>query len=554
MTRHIIWQAILALLGIVLVFLILSQLTSSPITEEVPAAGGAYIEGILGYSERINPILAPLVIQANPVDQDLSALVFDGLTTLDAAGQVTPSLAIDWEVSEDGTVYEFHLRQDVDWHDGAPFTSADVAFTVQAMQDSNYQGATALRELWRNVTVEKSDEYTVRFILEEPFPSFLYYTTIGILPAHLLGNVPAADLPTHDFTTKHPVGTGMFMVERVSPNRVVLVANPDYWGPKPYLEQLEFWFFADWDGLLADYEQGAIHGFHPQGPEHLANLTQLSNLQLYSAPSAGYGIIYLNLQRETLPFLQEKDVRQALLYALDRQALIDEVLGGQGLVADSPMLPVSWAYDPSVPRYRHDPERAIGLLDASAWVDSDADRIRDKEDVPLAFNLLVSDDPTMTQMAERLAEQWRAVGIDVAVRPTNADFIPTFVRDRTFDAALIEVGLTADPDPYPLWHSTQAGESGQNFSGFANEEADLVMEEGRTTTDLARRAELYRTFQQIFAEEVPSILIYYPIYTYAIDTQVHQVQLPPLLHTSDRFRNIHEWYMETKEIVVDEKE
>jgi peptide/nickel transport system substrate-binding protein len=554
-TRHIVWQAVLALLGIALVLLILFQFQpDTPVTTvDVPAPGGTYIEGVLGFSEVINPILAPIVVQANPVDQDLVALVFNGLTSLDATGQVSPSLAIDWDISDDGTVYEFHLRQDVVWHDGAPFTSADVAFTVQAMQDPNYKGPASLRELWRSVTVETPDDYTVRFALEEPLPSFMYYTTIGLLPVHLLGAVAASDLPKDDFSTQHPVGTGMFMVDSISPDRVVLTANPNFWGPKPYLDRVEFWFFGAWDGLLADYARGEIQGFHPPSPQDLGEMAQMPSLQLYSAQSAGYGIIYLNLKRDSVPFLQERDVRQALLYALDRQALIDRALNGQGLVADSPILPTNWAYDPSVRHYGYDPERAIGLLDATGWMDSNGDRIRDQGGVTMTFSLLVRDDPVTVEMAQGIVEQWRAIGVDVLVQAVDGSQLPEYIRERNFDAALVEVTLSADPDPYPLWHSTQAEAPGQNYSGFANEDADLIMEQGRATTDPKQRAELYSTFQKIFGEEVPSLLIYYPIYTYAVDAQVQDVQLSPLLHTSDRFRNIQQWYVSTEELVVTEK-
>jgi peptide/nickel transport system substrate-binding protein len=557
MTRHIAWQGSLAFLGIALILTILFQMASTTPAEvttlAVPIAGGTYIEGILGYSEKINPILAPSMISANPVDQDLSALVFDGLTVLDETGQVSPSLATGWEVSEDGNVYEFHLRRDVVWHDGAPFTAADVAFTVQAMQDPNFQGDPSLGELWRNVTVEQLDNYTVQFTLEEPFPSFLQYTTIGLLPAHLLSNVASADLPSHAFSTRNPVGTGMFMVESVSPDRVVLVSNPNYWKVKPYLERIEFWFYADWDGLLEDYERGAIQGFHPPNLQDLASLVGIPSLQLYSAQSAGYGLVYLNLGRESLPFFQAREVRQALLYALDREALIAQVLSGQGLVADSPILPTIWAYDAAVRQYGYDPERAIGLLDASGWMDSDGDLIRDKDGVELAFTLLTSDDATEVQMAEEIARQWRVVGVDVTIRSVSSESSVYFVRNRNFDSALVTIELTGDPDPYPLWHSTQA-EDGQNFAGFANPEADAVMEEARLTTDPERRLELYYRFQEIFAEEVPSLLIFYPIYTYAVDIQVQDVQLSPMLHTSDRFRNIESWYIQTEEIAVTETE
>jgi peptide/nickel transport system substrate-binding protein len=557
-TRHILWQTVLALLGIALIFFVVFQLATTVepapaevVTVEVRAAGGAYIEGILGFSETINPIYSARMVPTNPVDQDLSTLVFDGLTALDETGRLAPGLATEWDVSDDGMQYEFRLREDVLWHDGAPFTAADVAFTVQAMQDPGYQGDPSLGELWRNVVVEQLDSQTVRFTLDEPFPSFLQYTIIGVLPAHLLSDVAAADLLYHDFSTRHPVGTGKFMVDEVNADQVVLAANPDYWGSTPYVDGVEFWFYSEWEGLLEDYQRGEIQGVHPPGLEELSGLVGVPGLRFYSAQSAGYALVYLNLAQESLPYFQQKEVRQALLYALDRQSLVDQVLQGQGLVADSPILPITWAYDPGVRQYGYDPERAIGLLDAAGWQDSDGDLVRDKDGVELAFTLLVSDDPVMATMAEELARQWRAVGVDATIRAVTSDAAIHFVRNRNFDAALVEIELTADPDPYPLWHSTQA-ESGQNFSGFASEEADVVMEDARRTTDPAERFELYSAFQQIFSEEVPSLLIYYPIYVYAVNDQVHDVQLSPLLHTSDRFRNIHEWYVLTEEVVVSE--
>jgi peptide/nickel transport system substrate-binding protein len=553
-TRHIFWQAVLAALGIVLVFLVLFQLGSDQLpvegpTVEVPVRGGTYVEGVLGYSEAINPILAPRMVQANPVDQDLSALVFNGLTSLDHSGRISPSLAVEWQVLGDGAIYEFRLRPGVRWHDGAPLTSADVAFTVQAIQDPGYQGDPSLADLWRNVRVETPDDETVRFELAEPFPSFINYTTVGLLPAHLLGNVPATELPEHEFSTRHPVGTGMFKVESISPDRVVLAANQDYWRPTPFLDRVEFWFYAGWEDLLADYEQGQIHGFHPPQIAYLSALAAMPELQIYSAESAGYGIVFLNLAGEATPFFQEKEVRQGLLYALDRQMLIDTHLRGQALVAHSPIAPMSWAYDPSVREYGYDPERAIGLLDASGWMDTDADRIRDKDGIKLSFTLLTGDDASLASMAEEMARQWQAVGVEVQVRQVSSEAANEAVRSRDFDAALVQVGLTADPDPYPLWHSTQA-EAGQNFSGYASEEADVVMEEIRSTADIDELTRLYHSFQHIFAEDVPSLLVYYPIYTYAMDAQVRDVQLSPLFYSSDRFRNIEDWYIQTEAVVV----
>jgi len=548
MTRHL----VVALVGISLIILILFQLASSLSTIAVPAKGGTYSEGVLGYSDAISPIL---LAQDNSVDQDLCSLVFNGLTTLDDSGRLQPALATEWQVSPDGTIYDFKLRRGVTWHDGVPFTAADVAFTIQAIQDPDFQGSPALHELWRNVTVETQGDYEVRIVLPEPFIPFIYYTTIGVLPAHLLSDVLPADLPTSEFSTRHPVGTGMFEVRDVTPNQVTLVANADFWGPQPYLQQLEIWSFGDWDSMLAAYKRGAIQGISRVSPQYLSELAQLPDVQLYSAQQAGYGLIYLNLQRETVPFFQDRSVRQALLYALDRQALIDNALHGQGIIADSPIPPTGWAYDPGVRHYPYDAHAAMVLLDNAGWSDTNGDRIRDKDGIEMAFTLFTSDDPLMVSMAETVAQYWSVIGIDARVQPQGAGLVSNFLQSspRSFDAVLIEVGLAADPDPYPWWHSTQTGEGGQNFSGFSNREADIAMEQARAITDQQQRTELYYTFQEIFAEEVPSLLIYYPIYTYAVDRKVQGVQLSPLLVNSDRFRNIDDWYVETQQIVVTEK-
>jgi peptide/nickel transport system substrate-binding protein len=546
-TRHLLWPTILALLGIVLSFFILFRVAASQLTVEVPAEGGTYAEGVLGYSDAINPIL---LASANSVDRDLSALVFNGLTALDETGRLQPALATEWEISPDGTVYDFKLRRGVTWHDGFPFTAADVVFTVQALQDPDFQGDPVLHELWRNVTVEATGDYSVRFTLQEPFIPFINYTTVGVLPSHLLSDIPAAELPRHEFSTRRPVGTGMYKVESVGPDRVMLVRNPSYWGRSPFLDRIELRSFGDWDSLLAAYDRGEIQGIARVPPEHLADLDRMENAQLYSARSAGYTMMYLNLQRPSASYFQDKSVRQALLYALDRQGLVDDILGGQGIVADSPILPGTWAYDASVRRYDYDPELATTLLEDAGWTDTDGDRIRDKDGITMTFTLLTGDDPASVQLGEAIAEQWRTIGVDATAKSVGSRLVQDYIQPRDYDAALVEVGLTADPDPYPWWHSTQMGDGGQNYSGFSNEEADMAMEEARAITDSERRTQLYQQFQEIFAEEVPALVLYYPIYSRAVDSQVKGVQLSPLFFGSDRFRNLSDWYTETRETVV----
>ena len=550
MSKHFRWQVIITLLGIALLGSLLAYLTFAFATIIVPGTGGTYVEGLAGNPQYINPILC----QYNQVDRDLCSLIFNGLTRLNERGEVVPDLAERWEISDDGLVYTFHLRHDVLWHDEVPFSADDVVFTVRAMQDPAYRGASYLAELWRDVEVAKVNSHTVKFILREPFAPFLYHTTIGILPAHLLAAVPAESLPNDSFN-RHPIGTGLFKVEEVSAKQALLQANPFFYGPQPYLNKIEFRFYPDHESVLSAYERGEVQGTSRILPEDLPEAVEAnSGLQLFSARLPGYALIFLNLKDPELPFFQDKLVRQALLYAVDRQELVDRVLKGQGLVAHSPILPETWAYANGVVRYEYNPERARDLLNEAGWRNPTTNRegnesVREKAEVKLAFTLLTDDDPLHVELAEEIARQWEAIGVKATLRTVGSGLVREYLVPREFEALLIDLELRGDPDPYPLWHSTQASGEGQNYAGFVNYEVDKLLEEARRTTDSGRRAELYRRFQEIFADEVPSLLLYYPIYTYAVDEKVKGVQLGPLGDPSDRFRNVTEWYIVTKRVI-----
>ncbi len=558
MSKHLRWQVVITLLGIALLGSLLAYLTFTFATVIVPGAGGTYVEGLAGSPQYINPILC----QYNQVDRDLCSLIFNGLTRLNERGEVVPDLAERWEISDDFLAYTFSLRRDVRWHDEVPFSADDVVFTVQAMQDPDYRGASYLAELWRSVEVAKVDSHTVKFTLKEPFAPFLYYTTIGILPAHLLAEVPAESLPNDSFNL-HPIGTGLFQVEEVTAEHALLQANPLFYGPQPYLNKIEFRFYPNHESVLGAYERGEVQGISRVLPQDLLQAVEAnSGLQLFSAQLTGYTLILLNLQDSELPFFQEKLVRQALLYAIDRQELVDRVLEGQGLVAHSPILPETWAYANGVAEYEHSHERAKDLLNEAGWLTpthssmmaDDAIRegngsVREKAEVKLAFTLLTDDDPLHVELAEEIARQWEAIGVKATPRTIGSGLVREFLHPREFEALLIDLELRGDPDPYPLWHSTQAEGEGQNYAGFVSYEADKLLEEARCTTDSGRRAELYRRFQEIFADEVPSLLLYYPIYTYAVDEKVKGVQLGPMGDPSDRFRNVTEWYIVTKRVI-----
>jgi peptide/nickel transport system substrate-binding protein len=546
LTRHIRWQAIVAVLGVVLIVVLLGYVAYTTTTVIVPDVGGTYVEGVAGRPSYINPILC----QYNQVDRDLVALIFSGLTDINERGEIVPSLAREWDVSEDGLVYTFYLRRDVVWHDGEPFTADDVLFTVGSIQHEDYQGPPELAELWRTVEADAINDFTLTFTLQAPLATFLDFTTIGILPQHVLADVPASELPRDQFNVR-PVGTGMFQVGEVSGEYVILDANPDYFGDKPLLSKIEFKFYPDYQSVFAAYQQGEVEGISEVLPEDLPSVRKEEYLNLYTARLSGYTLIFLNLD---LPIFEQKEVRQALLYGIDRQRIIDQILDGQGIVASSPIMPDSWAYSPDVVQYDYDPRRASELLTEAGWTDTDGDAVREKEGLRLEFTLLTNKDPVRRQIIEEITRQLWELGIRVVPVVEDSSWVVNeALRPREFDALLYSWGnLPSDPDPYLMWHSTQIGGDGQNYAGLNNIDIDQLLEEGRQSTDQTRRAQLYRDFQDLFAEEVPSLLLYYPVYNYAVDDMVKGVQLSPMMDPSDRFRTVAEWYIKTRRVVVSE--
>jgi peptide/nickel transport system substrate-binding protein len=544
--RHIRWQAILTFTGIAMTMAFLGFLSFSQTTVTVPDVGGTYIEGIAGIPQFINPLLA----QYNQVDQDLSALIFDGLTRFNGQGELEPDLAKSWTISDDGLVYVFKLRTDIRWQDNQPLTAADVIFTVGLMQDPDFPGVPYLGNLWRTVTVEQLDDYTIRFSLAEPFPAFADFTTIGILPQHLLKDMSARELLNHPFNLK-PVGTGPFKLDEVTTEFARLSVNPVFAGPKPRLTSLELRFYPSYQETISAYQAGEVLGISAVPPQAIPTVETIESLNLFTARMSGYEIIYLNLQDPAnAPFFQDVAVRQALMLALDRQAIIDQALHGQGLLANGPIRSWSWAYNLNQPIINFDPAKANTLLDEAGWRDTDNDGLRDKEGRPLVFNLLTSDDPDRVKVAETASKQWRQVGIGASVEVVGAGLGDRLAKHQ-FQAALAEVLLTGDPDPYPFWHQTQI-EGGQNYAGWSSDNASMLLEQARTVADKGRRNDFYFEFQRIFAEELPSLILFHPVYTYGVNREVHDVQLAPMTNPNDRFRTIANWYLLTRRIISSE--
>jgi len=554
-TRHIRWQILLITIGAVLVGVLLTYLAVRYTVVFRPGHGGTYVEGIVGFPRYLNPLLSGY----SEVDRDICSLLFSGLTRFSETGELEPDVARSWEISPDGLTYTFRLRSDVYWHDGTPLTADDVVFTVKLLQDPNLPGAPDVGQaVWRMVTVNQVDRHTVQFTLAEPFAPFLDYTTVGILPAHLLSGVMPAMIPSTEFNL-NPVGSGPFQLEEIEVEdgvitSMILKRSPRSYRSRAYLDRVQFRFYPSYQIVLKAYENEEIEGISRIPISELEQARSLEDLNLFSAQLAQFGIVLMNEGRDDLPFFQEPEVRQALLYAVDRQGIVDEAFKGYALVPRSPVLPGTWAYKEDVMRYDYDPDKAAALLDEAGWVrQAVGDRIRRKEGTWLTFNLLTSSDPQRATVAQMLAEQWATLGISVTVETGTSLDVRQALETREFDAVLVEFSMPGDPDPYPFWHETQVS-SGQNYSGFEHRRISEIIEQARIVTSQDTRKDLYGEFQDIFAQEVPALLMYIPVYTYGVGNRIHDVQIGPLMYPADRFRTLLSWWVVPRRVFVSESE
>ncbi len=540
--RYIRWQMLLAVVGIILLTLLMGATAYNVSTVLVPERGGVFREGVAGNPQYINPLLC----HTHDIDRDLCSLLFRGLTRLDQQGRVVPDLAERW-TAPDGLVYTFTLRENQFWHDGKAVTIDDVLFTIEMMQSPDSPILPDLAELWRSVTVEQVDEHTVRLLLDEPFAPFLDFTTIGLLPKHIWQDVPPSELLTTPLNSR-PVGNGPMQVTLTSAQFIRLERNPYSGKDIPMVSALEFHFYPDYPSIYAAYTEGELDGVSQVMQSDISLAQARTDMQLFSAPQSTYVGVIFNLQNPDVPFLQDATVRRGLYHALDREQLLDDVVGGHGVLASSPIPSNNWGHAPDTPSYSYDPDEAQRLLNESGWVDTDGDGTRDKDGLPMQLILLTNDGPNRIALIEQIAADWRAVGVNAVVESVSfAGFVRDFLTPRRFDAALLSWDITGDPDPFPLYHSSQIT-TGQNYGGWSNQEADALVIEARSTVDPEKRRALYAQFQHIFAADVPAIPLYYPVYTYGVSERVKAVQIGPLNTPADRFTTFPDWYILTRRV------
>jgi peptide/nickel transport system substrate-binding protein len=454
-------------------------------------------------------------------------LLGDGLVDHDENLKVVPRLARSWAFSPDGRVLTFHLRPGVRFHDGTPLSSADVVFTYERILDPECHAVGRLDAFLQVESVEAIDPLTVKVTYRDPYAPALRAWEVAILPAHLYGAGGCADSPLN----RAPVGTGPYRFHSwEAGQRIILEANPDYWGGAPAIDRFVFQIIPSQEtslqALLAgeiDYsrltpEQWEGSGRRPAFARRFRTLRYTPLFHYYIA-WRGDG---------SNPFFADPAVRRALTMALDRPGYVRSVMRGFGEVAASPFHPgVAGAGEP-LPPLPYDPGAAAALLDGAGWRIDPGSGLRAKNGTPFRFELLVytggRDHVQFSQVAQ---ENLRAIGIDMTIQRLDWQALLTRLRSGDFQAALSGVEPGLDPDTvYGMLHSSQI-DGGQNYAAFRDEVVDRLLQEGRRTLDSPAREALYRRIAERVRAQEPYSFLFYPVSEAALARHIEGVKPSP---------------------------
>jgi peptide/nickel transport system substrate-binding protein len=546
------WQILLVIvtLGIVGVLLFSQQspVTTGPFLPQ-PEQGGIFTEGLVGSLGRLNPLLD----WNNAADRAINRLLFSGLIRFDEQGMPRADLAEAWGVAQDGTVYNFSIRPNAVWHDGTPVTSDDIIFTIDLMKSAGSLYPQDIKDLWGKIEVTRLNEKNLKFTLSEPYVPFIDYLSFGVLPKHLLESVPPDQLQSADFNI-NPVGTGPYkfdhlIVDDSQITGVVLTVSDTFYRTPPFIEQVVFRYYASSEDAMDAYQQGDVLSVSQITSDVLGTALEEPNLSMYTSRLPQISFVLLNLNNPEVAFLQNAKVRRALMLGINREYIVNTLLQGQAVLANGPILPVSWAYYDGIERFEYNPDESVSLLKAEGYaIPPEGGEVRAKEGMPLVFTMLHPDDEIHTQIARMIRDEWAAIGVRVDLQAVPYDEIAAdFLASRGYHAALVDLDLsrTPDPDPYPFWHQAEAT-GGQNYSQWDDRAASEYLEQARVTTDYTLRTRLYRNFQVVFTKELPSLPLFSPVYSYGVDSQVQGVQVPALYDPSDRFSTFNNWYLLTR--------
>ena len=472
-------------------------------------------------SHKPDPDTLVMIIESSPTNldprvgldaysEDIDGLLFDNLLARDEHLSVKPSLAEHWEIP-DPTTYVFHLHREVRFSDGHLLTSRDVKWSFDSLLQGKIRSSKA--GAYRFVDhIDAPDDYTVIFHLKQPWAGLLWNLAGG----EGMGIVPYGSL---DEISRNPIGSGPFrFVSAEQDKEVVIARNDSYWGDKAKLDRVRFAVVPDTTTRALELRKGSADIALELLPDTVLTLQREPALRVLNSPGTRLAYMAFNLRD---PILKDVRVRQAMAYALDRQPLIHYLWRDFARPAASVLPPESWAYNDPVRHYPHDPAKARQLLDSAGY--------RATNGVRFHLTMKTSTEESSRSMAAVFQQQLHDVGIALEIRSFE---FATFFSDVTHGEfqvySLRWVGGNEDPEIFQYaFDSAKIIPNGANRQCYSNPRVDLLIDRARTATDQSTRKQYYAQIQEILAQDLPYINLWYFDNVMVHSRRVRNLQLSP---------------------------
>ncbi|MCC7160145.1 hypothetical protein IT399_00230 [Candidatus Nomurabacteria bacterium] len=548
------WIVFVILLFLLLVstIAILETLNKS-LMVKIPFRGGSVSIGIIGTPRFVNPILA-----TTGADLDMTALVYSGLMRKNEDATITPDLAKSYEMSKDGLIYKFVLKDNIYFQDGKKVTTDDIIFTINKTKDSVIKSPHKVD--WEGVTVTKIDDKTIEFSLKKPYPLFLENATLGILPEHIWANSPI-ELNTANI---NPIGSGPYMVKNIMKETSGIVISYELEPFKkfvlgePYISTMNLNFYQNEDELIKALEAKEVDEISAITPLN-ADILKERNYEIGSSVLPRVFGLFFNQNQNQI--FTNKVVKKAIDQAIDKDKIIREVLFGYGVAIDNPIPPNMISYQKlevgnNTPR-EEVLKNAMNNLTKDGWTKGEdgflvkitTDKKKKKTITPLEFSISTGNAWELTKTADLIKQDLEKIGIRVDVKTFEVGNLnQSVIRPRKYDALLFGQIINHESDLFAFWHSSQRKDPGLNVAMYTNPKVDKILEDAFVTIDEQARIKKYAQFEDEIKKDMPAVFLYSPNFIYVAPNKIKGLSINHIISPEDRFANVYSWYTETENV------
>jgi peptide/nickel transport system substrate-binding protein len=506
-----------------------------------PQRGGKIVIGISRDVDTFNPLYSLSVFA-----EEIGHLMLPGLADLDENSEFVPELATSWESSPDNMSLTYHLRRDVKWSDGHPFSAYDVKFTYDVLM--NPEAASPKLSYTEMIKrVEVIDSFTVKFEFKSAYPYEIFDTAGSVLPKHLLENVKLSELKSHPFGM-NPLSLGPYKLKRWVKQQVIeLEPNEFYYDEPPFLDKVIFKIVTDQNNLLTQLQTGEIDMMIGVPPAEADRLTRNNpHIKLYPVSGRVYYYIGYNTQ---LPQFADANVRRALTMAIDRDQIIKGLMFGYARPCTGPIPPLlSWAYNDTITPLPYNLQQASALLTAAGWQDSDGDGWLDKDGQKFEFTIKTdASNGVKSDLAVIVQDQLKKVGVKVNVQLVEWTTYLKQLEAKDFEAHIGGWSSSLFVDPTPIFHSSATNIF--NYTNYANPVVDSLIEAGRDELDRAKAADIWKKFQTIVYHDQPYTFLFWIDKIVAVNDRFENVKPIPL----SSLYEIEKWFDKQESVNYAEK-